>query len=302
MKKKLRSLLRPFCRQFAIHLPLFSIQTYKAAYQFAKLIEIVKRLRSPQGCSWDRKQTLDTILSNLREEIFEAIDAGRQAIRGDYEDFCEELGDVSFLIIFLSQLSHEKNAFHISDVIKGINQKMIRRHPHVFGDLSISDTQEIAKQWAKVKSEEKLQKAKRKPQKETFPSILSGIPNSLPALHFAQRISEKVAQVGFDWPDIEPVWDKLFEEVKELQDAIQHESKKRQSAELGDLLFTIVNIARHLQLDGENALHTATKRFQHRFEFIEQELHKNERNVHEVPLEELEIFWQKAKNALTHQE
>ncbi|HAA56786.1 MAG TPA: nucleoside triphosphate pyrophosphohydrolase [Myxococcales bacterium] len=293
LKETFKRWLHPIQMKLPIVLPFFSPTALRAGYRAAQLTQIVATLRSPQGCPWDRKQTLRTILPDLREEVLEAVEAGQKALDGEYDDFQEELGDVLFLVTFLSRFCEEDGHFSLADAYTDIVEKMIRRHPHVFEDPSIKE-EDIKRNWAKIKAQEKAS------SQPTFRSIFEGIPALLPALHLAQKISAKAIQVGFDWPDEQAVLRKVDEELQELREAIAHESHERQEAELGDLLFTIVNLARHLKIDAENALASTSHRFRKRFQQVEQLVFADQKDLHETPQHELEHYWQRAKELEKH--
>lgn len=292
MKERLRNTLHQLKRKLPVSIPLFSKSAWRAAYRMAQLVVIVETLRGPQGCPWDKKQSLRTILPDLREEALEAVVAGQQAIDGQPASFQEELGDVLFLVTFLSHLCEEQEYFDLADALHSICAKLLRRHPHVFESAGPIEQDQIQRNWARIKAQEKQH---THTPADKAPSILEGIPPILPALHLTQRISQKVAQVGFDWPNPQAVFDKVLEEVRELQEAIEEDDPRAQEEEFGDLMFTLVNLARHLKFDGENALLRACQKFKSRFQYVEAQLHAQERSVHESSLAQLEALWQDAK-------
>ncbi len=293
MKFSILRLLQRLKVNAQVRFPLFSWKNIKAAYRIAQLRQIVSILRGPEGCPWDRKQTLNSILPDLREEVMEAIIAGQHIQDDQGQHFKEELGDVLFLLLFLSQFSEEDGYFTIADATENVIRKMLRRHPHVFGLQFTNDEKEIKKNWEKIKAQER----QNSPQ-TSEKSILDDIPEILPALHLTQRISEKVANAGFDWENTDEVWKKVHEEIDELKEAIAHQDKKQQEAELGDLLFTIVNLARHLRVDSENALLGTCHRFSQRFRYVEKLLKEEHLSLESASIETLENLWQRAKSSI----
>lgn len=244
---------------------------------FEKLIEIVKILRSPNGCDWDKKQTHETLTPYLLEETYEVIEAIENK---DYESLKEELGDLLLHVIFQADLASDNNKFSINESIESVNKKLIDRHPHIFDDEKNSS-------WEKGNWEAQKQKEKKRD------SILDGVPISLPALLKARRIQEKAASVGFDWDKKEQVFNKIEEEVIELKEAL--ESKSGIEEELGDVLFSIVNLSRHLNLDPEKTLKLSINKFSKRFKSIEKELNKKNIKMKNLSLEELDEIWEKNK-------
>ena len=249
-----------------------------------RLKEIVARLRAPDGCPWDREQTHSTLRSSLIEESHEVIDAIE---RSDDANLREELGDLLLQVVMHAQLADERGAFTLEEIAFTVSEKMIRRHPHVFGDKLASDSAAVLKQWEKIKREEKGGEA----------GVLDGVAASLPALLRSQTLQKKAARVGFDWPDVEPVYDKLTEEIAEIREAVERKDPTAIEAEIGDLLFSAVNLARKLGVDAETALSGANKRFLARFRHIEQTLCAEGREVDGTSLEELDRLWEQAKKA-----
>ena len=243
----------------------------------SKLINIVKTLRAPNGCDWDREQTHKSLVPYLLEETYEVIEAINE---NNYESLKEELGDLLLHVIFQAELASEKNKFNIEDSIININKKLINRHPHVFNDNK--DKSYTKGNWELTKQKEK---------KRT--SVLEGVPKSLPKLLKARRIQEKAAVVGFDWNDLNQVIAKVEEELNELKEAIKINKGKEE--ELGDLLFTIVNLSRHLDIDPENSLNNAINKFSIRFNKIEKRLSIKNIKMETLTLEELDKFWNKVK-------
>jgi MazG family protein len=252
--------------------------------KFEKLLEIMDQLREPGGCPWDREQTYETLRSYLLEECYEVADA---IDRGHAEDLCEELGDLLFQIVFLSRIAKEQGKFRSEDVIRGIAEKMIRRHPHVFGTASAETSGEVLRNWEEIKRHEKADKPGG--------SLLAGIPLSLPALLKAQRLGTKAARVGFDWKAPADVLKKIDEELAELREAVIADDPAAARAELGDLLFAIVMLARHMNIDPEGALEQTNLKFTDRFTWIEEKLRRSGDNIEEAGLERLEQLWREIK-------
>lgn len=246
-----------------------------------KLVWIMGRLRGEGGCPWDRRQTFESLKSFLIEEAHEAVDAIE---RGDFGGLEEELGDLLFHIVFLCRLAEEKGLFDIWRVIDRVAEKMISRHPHVFGSLEVSSPQEVEINWSKLKQREKGRS-----------SVLEGLPKSLPALMLAFRMGKRASKVGFDWEDPSGVWEKLREEMEELREAAEEGEKGRVEEELGDFLFTVVNLSRFLEVEPEGALRGACRRFAERFRFIEEELRKKGKTPEEASLEEMDELWERSK-------
>jgi MazG family protein len=246
---------------------------------FTKLVEIMARLRAPNGCPWDREQTFDTIKPFLLEETYEVL----QAIDDrDWKELADELGDLLLQVVFFSQMAAEAGHFNINDAIEAINSKLIRRHPHVFGDGDAKTSDEVLKKWDEIKATEKV-----RPK-----GLLAGIPKALPALVEGDKIARKAAGAGFDWPDIEPVFDKLLEEVDELHEARKNGTQEEIEGEVGDLLFVVINLARFLKVDPEQALRKTNTKFRRRFAHVEEGLGKP---LKDATLEEMEALWQAAK-------
>lgn len=256
-----------------------------------ELLAIMARLRAPSGCPWDREQTEQTLKKYLLEEAYEALEAIEA---GKPTELRDELGDLLLQIVFLSQISEEKEQFNFSDVVHNLVAKLIRRHPHIFPskhmEISVPPVSggEVRKIWRKVKEQE----AQGKPPKT---SLLDGIPLSLPALIRAQRMAERAARVGFDWPSIRGVWAKIREEIGELQEAEKERNRRGKEAELGDLLFSLVNLARHYDLSAEEALRKANRRFDRRFRRMEADLRGKGRSLEETSLAEMDLLWNRAK-------
>lgn len=280
---------------------LFRPDTERMPATFNDLVALMERLRSPQGCPWDREQTYATLAPMLLEEAYEAFEAVEAAREGNAQELTAELGDLLFQIVFYSQVAKEKGDFTIDDVTDTIHAKMVRRHPHVFGDATAENAADVLRSWEAIKAEEK--RASRTGV-EKPPSLLDGVSTKVPALMEAHQISTKAARVGFDWEQIEDIFEKLKEEIAELQTAIeQHRSSNDEKhhsqirEEIGDVLFAVTNIARHLHVEPEAALKLTNRKFRKRFHYIEQALDKADRTFESAGLAELESLWQEAKRA-----
>src|SRR5499425_1144262 len=267
----------------------------KTGPKFEKLVQIMATLRGPNGCPWDKQQDFNSLKPMLVEEVYEVLEA---IDNQDYDGLAEELGDLLLHVVFHAQLGKEASQFDINTVIEKISGKLVRRHPHVFGNESASTPEEVIKNWEAIKAQEKAEKLKNRTPEQR--SLLEGIPSKLPAIHEAHQISSRAARVGFDWPDIEGIFDKLQEEVRELKDVLaggdDEGRRERLEDEIGDMLFVIVNIARYLKIDSEAALKRANRKFKSRFRYVEAELAKQGKSLEETPLEEMEALWQKAKS------
>ncbi len=258
----------------------------RAAEKFARLLEIMARLRGPEGCPWDRRQTFDSLKPYLLEETYEALDA---VDRGDWQGLAEELGDLLLEVAFFSQIAAERGLFTIEQALDAIIGKLIRRHPHVFGDATASTPEEVKQRWDQIKADERRERGR------PAEGLLDTIPRALPALVEAAQISSRAAAVGFDWQDADQVLEKLHEELAELAAARRSASPERLAEEIGDLLFTLVNVARFLGVDPEQALRGTNAKFRRRFAWMEARLREQGRAPGEVTLEELEALWQQAK-------
>ncbi|HCC56184.1 MAG TPA: nucleoside triphosphate pyrophosphohydrolase [Solibacterales bacterium] len=251
--------------------------------KFARFAEIMARLRAPDGCPWDREQTFDTLKPFLLEEAYEVLDA---IDRRDWDELRGELGDVMLQAVFLAQLAREQGLFEIGDSIDAISDKLIRRHPHVFGDEHVETEGQVRQRWSEIKAQEKAAKG-------GAPSgLLDAVPRNLPALVEAQQITARAAQVGFDWTDVKDVLAKLDEERAELEAAVSPEEVED---EIGDLLFVVMNLARFRKVDAEQALRKSNAKFRARFAYIERALHAQGRGLPEASIEEMEALWQAAK-------
>jgi tetrapyrrole methylase family protein/MazG family protein len=250
---------------------------------FESFAEIVAHLRAPDGCPWDREQTHKTLRKHLLEESYEAISA---IDSGDITEMREEFGDLLLQVVLQSQIANEEGQFNISQVVQGISSKLVGRHPHVFGDLKLDGVDGVLANW------EKLKEAERKDKGQDKKGLLDGIPAALPALSQAQEYQDRAARVGFDWPEIEGVLDKVKEEIEEIRNA---ETDFELASEIGDLFFVLVNLARWKNVDAESALRGTNMKFKKRFGYIERGAKNQRRNLSELSLDEMESLWQKAK-------
>ncbi|MFC5704215.1 nucleoside triphosphate pyrophosphohydrolase [Cohnella faecalis] len=269
-----------------VYIPADSSESLRRR-SFERLHEIVSILRGPGGCPWDQEQTHQSIRKNFIEETYEAIEA---IDNDDPDNMKEEFGDVILQVLLHSQMEEENGAFDVYDVLAELNDKLIFRHPHVFGGEDARNAEEALKNWEQMKAEEKRRKGVEERQ-----SVLDGIPKDLPALPRAYKLQKKASRVGFDWPDLSGVFDKIEEELAELRQAASDESPERQKDELGDLLFAVVNAARFIKADPEEALAGTNRKFRSRFEYIEQQLRIRGRTFDETGLVEMEEWWQEAK-------
>lgn len=259
-----------------------------AGEEFQKLVDIMARLRGPGGCPWDREQTLESLRGFVLEETYEVLDA---IDRADHDDLLGEIGDLLFEGVFLAQIETDDDRFTIADSLRHISDKLIRRHPHVFGDRAgVNTPGQVLEQWEQIKAGEQQSRGEKK-------ALLAGVPKSMPALARANEISTRVAAVGFDWAKAEDVITKIEEEVAELRDAAAHESRERAEEEMGDLLFSIANLARKLGIEPESALRKANEKFTSRFTALEQVFEERGQSVHDATLDQMEEVWQAVKNA-----
>lgn len=246
--------------------------------QFLRLVKIMDELR--EKCPWDKKQTIQTLRQLTIEETYELTDAITDE---DWNGIKEELGDLMLHLVFYAKIGTEENKFTLQEVIDGVCEKLINRHPHIYGDVQVADEEEVKRNWEKLKL------------KEGKKSILAGVPKSLPAMVKAMRLQEKAKQVGFEWENKEQVWEKVKEEENELVEAIKSNNKAHVEEELGDYFFSIINFARFLQVDAENALELTNKKFISRFNKMEAEALKDGANLNEMTLEEMDAIWNKIK-------
>ena len=282
--------------------------------KFEKAVSIMARLRAPGGCPWDREQTFDTIKPYTLEETCEVLEA---IDNRDWQELPGELGDLLLQVLFYAEMAKEDGKFSIDDVLDRLSEKLISRHPHVFGDVTAETSKEVLRNWEALKKKEKAEKGSAASDPK---SVLDGISHSMPALMEAYKISSRAANVGFDWPNIEGLFDKLTEETNELRhevaqypapgpdphargiagssgQKVPEELRARLEDEVGDLLFVLVNIARYLSLDPESALRKTNRKFTRRFQHMERAFHRAGRNLPDATLEEMESMWQQAKQA-----
>ena len=256
------------------------------AEAFTRLVAIMARLRGENGCPWDLEQTFDSIKPYTLEETYEVLDA---IDRKDYDALCEELGDFILQAVFYAQMASEAELFRIEDSLTAINEKLIRRHPHIFGDTDAKTADDVMVNWDAIKKQEKAAKGVA----ET--SLLDGVLRSAPALVEAQEVSRRAAKVGFDWPEASQVVDKIREELEELQEARASGDQDHVEEELGDLLFSAVNLARFYKVDAEQSLRKANAKFRRRFSHVERALAAEGKELNQATLEEMEAKWSEAK-------
>ncbi len=260
---------------------------------FVQLVELMRTLRGPQGCPWDREQTFASIKPYLLEETYEVVEA---IDNGDFPELKDELGDLLLQVVFFSQMAAEAGHFKIDDVIEAIRTKLVRRHPHVFGNDQLDTPDEVKRRWSDLKEEERRQAAASKGE-EYVPrkSVLDGVSRAVPALIEAFQLTDRAAFVGFDWPEVDGILDKMEEEIAELRKA-RTESAARTEEEAGDLLFTAVNLARGMGIEPESALRKANRKFRTRFNWMEERLAEQNQKPADVSLDQLEELWQRAKH------
>jgi MazG family protein len=265
-----------------------------AAAPFQKLVNVMARLRAPGGCPWDREQTHASIRTYLIEEAYEVLDA---LDSGDDKKFAEELGDLLLQVLFHSQMAGEANRFNIVDVIREIHDKMIRRHPHVFGSKSAKNSAEVLKNWEIIKMQERATAAGNSASagQEKVESHLDGVPRGLPALLEGYQLTNKAARIGFDWENVEAIFDKLQEETRELREVLNSADPARIEGELGDLLFVVVNLARSLKVDPEIAMKKSSAKFSRRFRAMEQLAREKGTTLSATPRPQMESLWDEAK-------
>jgi len=252
---------------------------------FDDLVQLMLRLRAPGGCPWDRKQTLPDLKAYVVEEAYEVLDAIDQ---NDRAALAEELGDLLLQAVFIAEITREEGSFDIYDSITAIHDKLVRRHPHVFGDVVANDAEQVLVNWEKLKRDER--KAENK-------SVLSGVPQAMPALLKASRLTEKAARVGFDWRRTDDVFAKIEEEIAELREAVAQSDPEHIHEEIGDLLFTIANIARKVNVNPEEALQSTNRKFMRRFEAMESRVGERGQNLDQLELEQMDALWDEAKAA-----
>ena len=244
---------------------------------FGRLLKIMDELR--EQCPWDRKQTMESLRHLSIEETYELSDA---ILDGDMNEIKKELGDLMLHLVFYAKIGSEKEAFDITDVLNGICDKLIKRHPHIYGDVKVQDEEEVKANWEKLKL------------KEGNRSVLSGVPRSLPSLVKASRIQDKAKGVGFDWERKEQVWEKVEEEIREFKEEVEKGSDKIES-EFGDVLFSLINYARFIDVNPDDALEKTNKKFIHRFQYLESESKKDGKDLAEMSLDEMDVYWNRAK-------
>jgi MazG family protein len=245
---------------------------------FEKLVSIMDNLR--EKCPWDRKQTIHSLRQMTLEETYELTDAITES---DWKSIKEELGDLMLHIVFYSKIAAEQNQFTIEDVINGISQKLINRHPHIYGDVEVKNEDDVKRNWEKIKL------------KEGKKSVIAGVPKSLPSMIKAMRLQEKAKQVGFEWENKEQVWEKVKEEEQELKEAIDQNDQVKMEEEFGDLVFSLVNFARFLNIDAENALEITNKKFISRFSQMEEKAMSSGKNLNDMSLQEMDAIWNQIK-------
>jgi nucleoside triphosphate diphosphatase len=277
--------------------------------KFEKAVTIMARLRAPGGCPWDREQTFDTIKKYTLEETYEVLEA---IDNRDWQELTRELGDLLLQVLFYAEMAKEIGFFNIDDVLDALSNKLVGRHPHVFGDVEAHDSQTVLKNWEAIKQEEKkLHAAGSGKTHDGSEGLLDGVSSKMPALMEAQKISTKAAHVGFDWPDINGLFEKLTEETRELReqleqlppDAFRHDARTKIPAELhariedeiGDLFFVMVNLARRLSVDPESALRRTNRKFRSRFGWLEEKLREDGSSLEQADLDQMEALWQQAK-------
>ncbi|MBF0620283.1 MAG: nucleoside triphosphate pyrophosphohydrolase [Magnetococcales bacterium] len=259
------------------------------------LSDLVARLRAPDGCPWDREQTLNSLLPHTIEEVYEVVSSVENQ---DYTELKNELGDLTFHVFLYSQIAQEAGLFSLEEVIQGVTAKMIHRHPHVFKESGEAFTDEQGrydskahtKRWEDLKRQEKEKKAHKGPS-----SVFDGLSNKAPALLWAFKVQQKMAKVGFDWDEIPAVTEKVREELNELSQAQANEDRDNIEEEIGDVLFTMTNLARHLKVNPETALRRSTLKFQNRFRYIEEKIHADGQTIYETERDAMEVLWQESK-------
>jgi len=250
--------------------------------EFLRLVSIMERLR--KECPWDRKQTPYTLRQYILEEAHETVES---IDNENWDELKKELGDLMLQIVFQAEIAKEENRFSLQEVIQHINEKLIRRHPHVFGDTQVKDENDVKNNWEQIKVQE-----------ENRQSVLEGVPKNLSALLRSQRLQEKAANVGFDWSNEKGIWDKIREEIKEIEQASRQNDRHNLENEIGDLLFSIVNLARFKQLNAEDALRKTINKFIARFQYIERKLSENNKTISQSNLKEMDRFWEESKQEI----
>ncbi|OQX53904.1 MAG: nucleoside triphosphate pyrophosphohydrolase [Candidatus Aminicenantes bacterium 4484_214] len=262
-------------------------KTAEIGEKFVKLVKIIKRLREPGGCPWDRAQDENSLRKFFLEEAYEVLDALE---RGDEEALAEELGDMLMEIVFLARVFEEKGRFSLREALDRINAKMIHRHPHVFGQKRLTKPEEVVGEWVAIKRQENKDRSEY--------SFLEKVPRQAPALHTAYELGRRAAEVGFDWAGPEEVWSKVQEEMEELKRALTLQDKERVEEEIGDLLFSLTNLARHLEVNPEIALRRTNNKFRQRFSYLEEKLREKGKTPADASLEEMDNFWEESKKII----
>jgi tetrapyrrole methylase family protein/MazG family protein len=296
-KKKSGKKIRKKIRQAVPRRPAVKSRRLSAGEWFEKLAAVQARLRAPDGCPWDREQTHASLRTYLIEEAYEVLEAMES---GDDAKFADEMGDLLLQIVFHSQIAKEEGRFEVSDVIRAVHDKMVRRHPHVFGEKRAKDAAEVLKNWEQIKKEERAAAGKKTEgaKKEAKPaSMLDGVSRALPAGLEGFQLTRRAARIGFDWDNVEGVFDKMNEESGELRQALSAKDAARAEEEMGDLLFAAVNLARFLHIDPEIALKRANAKFSTRFRRMEAIAAESGRALADVPREQMEEYWEAAKRA-----
>ena len=260
---------------------------------FDELVEVMALLRAPGGCPWDREQTYASLAQYLLEEAYETFDAIQEADQtGDTTNLREELGDILLQVVFHATIAAEKGDFTIDEVTEGVTEKLILRHPHVFGEAELKTAHDVLSNWDELKRAQRAASGKQEKQKD---SILDDVPLNFPSLLEALKLTKKAAKVGFDWENAGQIFEKLNEETGELKAAIDENDADKISEEIGDLLFVVVNLARKFEVEPETALKKTNRKFRQRFAFIEKELKKDAKTLEEATLEEMDALWNRAK-------
>ncbi len=260
---------------------------------FDELVAVMARLRAPGGCPWDHEQTYSSLAQYLLEEAYETFDAIQEAeSTGDTANLREELGDLLLQVVFQSTIGAERSDFTIDDVVEGVTRKLVLRHPHVFGDAKFASADEVLDNWDELKTNERKASGKVEKIRE---SILDEVPVHFPALLEGLKLTKKAAKVGFDWENAEQIFDKFDEEIAELKEAVSRGENENAAEEIGDLLFVVINLARHLDVEPETALKKTNRKFRKRFKFIESELGHRGRPLAEASLSEMDDLWNRSK-------
>lgn len=262
----------------------YSNTTSEISAVFGKLVDLILTLRSENGCPWDRKQTPKTFHPYILEEYHEMVHAINE---GDAKGMADEMGDLLFLVVFVAYMFEQEGIASLKEIVEGVIAKMTRRHPHVFGEVTVKNAEDVIDNWAKIKASEENIKRRE--------SLLDGIPRSLPALSRAQKLARRAARVGFDWTQPEEIFPKIDEEFRELKEAVASRSQEHIREELGDLIFVLTNAARHLNVNSETALNETSDKFERRFRYIEDALKTRGKSLEDASLQEMDELWDEAK-------